>query len=291
MFLLGAMAIGALVGAVAGTAVYGVKTAISKEKTWSWKAAAAHAAGGFVGGGLFPAVFAGLAAAGLPVAGAYVLAGGLAWGGVWTLAQDATSWALGLKKGMGGPGKYLVATGVGILATALLFPIAGKVIGSTGLTNGATVKSLITPAVRHVPASLAKSEAEFLAFGAMAEVAERGIARAGNELADALAERMAAKQKAKRSSWARANADRIQAARRSRLKRLWAARKARAERARAAQAATRQKALAPSGAEPLSPFGSFLPRTQTAPGPVSPPLRIGLRQQLQVIGPPALGGN
>jgi hypothetical protein len=320
VFLLGAMAIGALIGAVAGTAVYGVKTALSKEKKWSWKAAAAHAAGGFVGGGLFPAVFAGLAAAGLPVAGAYILAGGVAWGGLWTLAQDAASWGLGLEKGLGGPGKYLVSTGVGILATALLFPIAGKVIGSSGLTNGATVRSLVTPAARHVPASLVKSEAEFLAFGAMVEVADRGLNRAGTEFAHALAdhsEAEAAKERARaaRAVWKARDARRAREARALERAAGAAARAARtawktrqASRGRAARAVqgaakagaeaapTEQRAVeaqtspvrsaryAPGESERLGPFGRFVARTQGEPAPVVIPQRVGLQQQLEAIG-------
>jgi hypothetical protein len=265
MFLLGAMAIGALIGAVAGTAVYSVKTAISKEEKWSWKAAGAHAAGGFVGGGLFPAVFAGLAAAGLPVAGAYILAGGVAWGGIWSLAQDAASWGLGTRKGLAGPGKYLVSTGVGILATALLFPIAGKVLGSSGLANGATVKSLITPAARHIPASLVKSEAEFLAFGAMVEVADRGLNRAGHELANTLADREIAAKK------------RAEAVRRAREKRAFDALSWRP---------VRPKRYAPDESEGLGPFGRFIARTEEARVRVVAPQHMGLRQQLEAIGRP-----
>jgi hypothetical protein len=195
MILLGAMAIGALVGAVAGVAVYGVKTAISKEKTWSWKAAAAHAAGGVVGGGLFPAIFAGLAAVGLPVAAAYILAGGVAWGGIWSLAQDAASWGLGLEKGLRSPGRYVAATAIGLLATAILFPFAARAVGNSGLVRHAgTVNSYITPSANHVPASIVKSEAEFLAFGAMAEFADTGLNRAANEIINSVAERELAKR-------------------------------------------------------------------------------------------------
>ncbi|HBP22455.1 MAG TPA: hypothetical protein DEA08_32335, partial [Planctomycetes bacterium] len=173
MILLAAMGIGALIGGLAGAAVYGAKVATSKSVSWSWKAAAAHALGGVVGGGLFPAVLAGLATVGVPTAAAYVVAGGVAWGGIWSLAQDAASWAFGLEKGLGGPGKYLVATGVGMLATALLLPVASRAIGP-GLRlapHSGTVEAFVRPTGRHVAANLLKSEAEFLAYGAMSESA------------------------------------------------------------------------------------------------------------------------
>lgn len=201
MILLGAMAIGALVGAVAGVAVYGVKTALSETKKWSWKTAAAYAAGGIVGGGLFPAVFAGLAALGLPVLASYVLAGGLAWGGIWALAQDAASWGLGLTDGLRAPSKYLIATAIGLLATATLMPFAARAIGNSGLVRHAgTVNSYITPSSNHVPASLVKSEAEFLAFGAIAETADTGLNRAANEILNSVAEREIEKRQAEKSA-------------------------------------------------------------------------------------------
>ena len=190
MILLGAMALGALIGAVAGVAVYAVKTALSETKSWSWKAAAAHAAGGVIGGGLFPAILSGLAAIGLPVVAAYVLAGGLSWGGIWSLGQDAASWGLGLQEGLRSPGRYLMATGIGLVATATLMPFAARAIGGSGLVrHSGSVESYVTPSVEHVPASIAKSEAEFLAFGAMAEVADSGINRGALEVVDAVAER------------------------------------------------------------------------------------------------------
>ena len=171
MILLAAMGIGALIGGLAGVAVYGAKAALSESVRWSWKAAAAHALGGVVGGGLFPAVLTGLAAAGVPTAAAYIGAGGLAWGGLWSLAQDSAGWALGLEEGLGGPGKYLLATGVGMLATALLLPVASRVIGP-GLRlapHSGTVEAFVQPSARHATANLVKSEAEFLAYGAMSE--------------------------------------------------------------------------------------------------------------------------
>ena len=39
MILLAAMGIGALIGGLAGAAVYGAKVATSKSVSWSWKAA------------------------------------------------------------------------------------------------------------------------------------------------------------------------------------------------------------------------------------------------------------
>ncbi len=175
------MAIGAGIGALAGVAVYGAKVALSKETRWSWKAAAAHAAGGLVGGGLFPPVLAGLAAAGLPTAAAYVLAGGLAWGGIWTAAQDAAAWALGDAPGMAEPKKYLVATGIGLAATALLLPLAARAVGP-GLRlapHAGQVANYVTPSSRAVAANVVKSEAEFLAFGALSETASAGVRHAG----------------------------------------------------------------------------------------------------------------
>jgi hypothetical protein len=184
VILLAAMGIGAVIGAVAGLAVYGAKTAITGSK-WSWKAAGAHAAGGLVGGGLFPPVLAGLAAVGLPTAAAYVLAGGIAWGGLWTAAQDAASWAFGLEKGMAGPGKYLVATGVGILATALLLPFASRALGPgmNLLRHPGTVEAFVSPTGRNLAANLVKSEAEFLAFGVMSETANVAANRVALRLA------------------------------------------------------------------------------------------------------------
>lgn len=278
MILLGAMAIGALIGAVAGVAVYGVKTAISKKTKWSWKAAAAHAVGGLVGGGLFPAILAGLAAVGLPVAGAYVLAGGLAWGGLWTLAQDAASWGLGLEDGLRSPSRYLVATGIGLLATAALMPFAARAIGNSGLIRHAgTVESFVTPSARHVPASILKSEAEFLAFGAMVEVADNGLNRAANELVDSITESSADDYAAAEKAVADQDAR---------------------EKARAAApsygplAALANEVNEVDPAYPLSPFGQFLEREGIQPPlatiPLLPqpalPQRAGLAQQLRAIG-------
>lgn len=263
MILLGAMAIGALVGAVAGVAVYGVKTAISKKKTWSWKAAAAHAAGGIVGGGLFPAVFAGLAAVGLPVAASYILAGGLAWGGIWALAQDAASWGLGLEKGLRSPTSYVVATAIGLLATAALMPFAARAVGNSGLVRHAgTVNSYISPSANHVPASIVKSEAEFLAFGAIAEVADTGLNRAANEIINSVAEREIARREAERAEEAREA-------------------EARETQARETQAPE----IEASG--PRGSFGDFLEREGIAPAdatrqtlPAPLPQRTGMQQEL-----------
>ena len=168
-----AMAIGAGIGALAGAMVYGAKVAISKQERFSWKALAAHAVGGLVGGGLFPAVFAGLGALGVPAAGAYVLAGGIAWGGIWTLAQDAASWGLGLTRGLGGVRKYLTATAVGLAATALLLPFASRAVGP-GMQlarHSGSAQAFLLPSKRALAANVAKSEAEFLAFGALSETA------------------------------------------------------------------------------------------------------------------------
>lgn len=170
------MAIGAGVGALAGFVVYGVKTALSKERTWSWRDAAAHAAGGVVGGALFPPLVAGLGAVGLPAGAAYVISGGLAWGGIWSLAQDATSWALGRADGLGTPRKYLVTTAVGLGATALLLPLASRAIGPAGSLgrHAGSVEAFIAPPNQQVTANVLKAEAEFLAYGALTEGASAG---------------------------------------------------------------------------------------------------------------------
>jgi len=264
MILLGAMAIGALIGAVAGVAVYGVKTAISKKQTWSWKAAAASAAGGIVGGGLFPAVFAGLAAVGLPVAAAYILAGGVAWGGIWSLAQDAASWGLGLREGLRSPSRYVVATAIGLLATAALFPFAARAVGNSGLVRHAgTVESFVTPSAHHVPASIVKSEAEFLAFGALAEVADNGLNRAANEIVDAVTERHREKREvAEKEAKRKATIPEIGPLRTHEL----------------------PAGLGPIAIGPRGSFGSFLAREGIAPPDATRfetlPQRSGIQQEL-----------
>lgn len=173
MAIFTAMAIGAGIGALAGFAVYGAKVLFSKKESWSWKSAAAHTVGGLVGGGLFAPVLAGLAAVGVPTAAAYVLAGGISWGGIWTAAQDATSWGLGQTKGMGSVGKYVTATAIGVVATALLLPIASRAIGP-GMhlaKHPGTVNAFITPTRGAVTANVLKAEAEFLTYGALNETA------------------------------------------------------------------------------------------------------------------------
>lgn len=188
MPLLAAMAVGAAIGAVAGFAVYAGKVLLTKDTRWSWRDAAAHTVGGVVGGGLFAPAMLGLAAIGVPATAAYVIAGGVAWGGVWALAQDAASWALGRAKGLGRPSHYLKATAIGAVATALLLPFASRVVGASGqlVPHSGTVAAFTAPPEASVAANLAKSEAEFLAFGVMSEggaamtrAVGRNVVRAG----------------------------------------------------------------------------------------------------------------
>ncbi len=188
MPLLAAMAIGAGIGALAGLAVYGAKVLISKERTWNWKDAGAHTLGGVVGGGLFPPIMAGLAAVGIPAAGAYVLAGGISWGGIWSLAQDGASWAFGRRDGLASPKKYLVATAIGLAVSALLLPFASRAFNSAQHLKphaGTPEAFLSTP---H-GTNLLKAEGEFLAFGALSEagtaVVRPALARAGSAIARA----------------------------------------------------------------------------------------------------------
>ncbi|MGE0712283.1 MAG: hypothetical protein AB7N76_32625 [Planctomycetota bacterium] len=171
-----AMAIGAGIGSLAGVAVYATKVLLSPERSWDWKDAAAHAAGGLIGGGLFPLALCGLAAVGVPTTAAYLLAGGVAWGGLWSLAQDATSWALGRATGLGAPSKYLTATLVGLLTTALLLPAANRFVGPAGdlIRHSGTVSAYTTP-FRPLAPNLAKAEGEFLAYGAVSEAATAGV--------------------------------------------------------------------------------------------------------------------
>ncbi|MCA8922455.1 MAG: hypothetical protein KDD82_11635 [Planctomycetes bacterium] len=171
-----AMAIGAGIGALAGFAVYGAKVLLSKERTWSWKDAGAHALGGLVGGAAFPPILAGLAAVGLPAAVAYVAAGGVAWGGIWSLAQDSASWALGRSKGLRSAKHYLLNTALGMAATALLLPFATRVIGPAGqLTrHSGSVRAFLAPSSENLAANVLKSEAEFLAYGAITETVSVG---------------------------------------------------------------------------------------------------------------------
>lgn len=90
-----------------------------------------------------------------------------------------------------------MATAIGLLATAALFPFAARAVGNSGLVRHAgTVESFVTPSAHHVPASIVKSEAEFLAFGALAEVADGGLNRAANEVVDAVTERRREKREA-----------------------------------------------------------------------------------------------
>lgn len=181
MPLLAAMAIGAGIGALAGFAVYGAKVLFSKKRTWSWKDAGAHALGGLVGGGLFPPIMAGLAAVGVPAAGAYVLAGGISWGGIWSLAQDGASWALGRRSGLGPPKKYIVATAVGLAVSALLLPIAARTLSpAQHLQPHAGTADAFLAAPRGAT-NVLKAEGEFLAFGAMAE-AGTALTEAGTAL-------------------------------------------------------------------------------------------------------------
>ncbi|MDF1662669.1 MAG: hypothetical protein P1V97_12910 [Planctomycetota bacterium] len=181
MFILSAMAIGALVGGVAGLITYTVKSKIKKEP-FQWKAAVAHTVGGVVGGGLFAPIMAGLGAVGMATVPAYILAGGISWGGIWSFAQDYTSEKLGLENGVGPFGKYLKATAVGVLVSALLTPAAMRVI-KPGV--GLTVRESTTRAFLGSPGAharnLVKAEAEFLAFGAAAETINGTIDAADKE--------------------------------------------------------------------------------------------------------------
>ncbi len=174
------MAVGAGIGALAGVVVYSAKVIFSKKTTWNWRDAGAHAIGGLVGGGLFPVVMAGLGAAGLPSAAAYVVSGGLAWGGIWTLAQDAASWALGRRDGMASPKKYLISTAIGMAVSAALLPLASRAIGP-GLSfkphSGTTSAYLSAP---RSATDVLKAEGEFLAYGALNESADAGITAAVN---------------------------------------------------------------------------------------------------------------
>jgi hypothetical protein len=169
------MAVGAGIGALAGVAVYGAKVIFSKKTDWNWRDAGAHAVGGAVGGGLFPVVMAGLGAVGVPAAAAYVVSGGLAWGGIWTLAQDATSWALGRRDGMASPKKYLISTAIGMAVSAMLLPLASRAIGP-GMSfrphSGTTSAYLSAP---RTAADVLKAEGEFLAYGALNETADAGL--------------------------------------------------------------------------------------------------------------------
>ena len=169
MFLLSAMAIGAAIGGVAGLITYAVKSKIKKEP-FSWKSALAHTVGGIVGGALFPPIMAGLGALGMATLPAYMLAGGIAWGGIWSYAQDLTSEKLGLEQGVGPFGKYLKATAVGVLVSAVLTPAAMRVIKpGVGLTvRESTTKAFLGSPGAHVR-NVVKAEAEFLAFGAASE--------------------------------------------------------------------------------------------------------------------------
>jgi len=165
-----AMAIGAGIGALAGIAVYGAKVLFSKTRKWSWKDAGAHALGGLVGGGVFPAVLAGLTAVGVPTAVGFVAAGGISWGGIWSLAQDAASWAFGRRKGLRKPKHYLINTAIGMATTALLLPVASRAVGPAGelVRHSGSLQSYVLPS-RNVAANLIKSEGEFLAYGAISE--------------------------------------------------------------------------------------------------------------------------
>ena len=90
---------------------------------------------------------------GLPTAAAYIGAGGIAWGGAWAAAEDATAVALGREERMGSPGRYVTAAVVGAVATALLFPLAAKSLSSGAAAEGVhlakhagTVESFLNPA-------------------------------------------------------------------------------------------------------------------------------------------------
>lgn len=163
------MAIGAVIGGVAGLITYAAKTKIKKEP-FQWKDALAHTVGGVVGGGVFAPIMAGLGAIGMATLPAYMLAGGIAWGGIWSYAQDLTSEKLGLENGVGPFGKYLKATAVGVLVSALLTPAAMRVIKpGVGLTvRESTTRAFLGSPGAHVR-NVVKAEAEFLAFGAAAE--------------------------------------------------------------------------------------------------------------------------
>lgn len=181
MFILSAMAIGALIGGVAGLITYAAKTKIKKEP-FQWKAAVAHTVGGVVGGGLFAPIMAGLGAVGMATVPAYILAGGISWGGIWSFAQDYTSEKLGLENGVGPFGKYLKATAVGVLVSALLTPAAMRVIKpGVGLTvRESTTRAFLGSPGAHAQ-NLVKAEAEFLAFGAAAETINATIDDADKE--------------------------------------------------------------------------------------------------------------
>jgi len=181
--ILAALAIGAAIGAVAGFVTYGVKSLVKKEP-FSWKAAASYAIGGLVGGASFPLIMAGMTAIGVPVIASYIVAGGLAWGGIWTLAQDLAMAQFGLTDGLGPWKDYLIATAVGLAVTAVLTPAAVRVIGP-GLNLGVrpmTTKSFVTMSRPYV-ANTVKSEAEFLLFGAASESANAGVRAVSRGLA------------------------------------------------------------------------------------------------------------
>lgn len=175
------MAIGAAIGGVAGLITYAVKSKIKKEP-FSWKSALAHTVGGIVGGGLFPPVMVGLGALGMATLPAYMLAGGIAWGGIWSYAQDLTSEKLGLEQGVGPFGKYLKATAVGVLVSAVLTPAAMRVIKpGVGLTvRESTTKAFLGSPGAHVR-NVVKAEAEFLAFGAASETINAKIDEDNNK--------------------------------------------------------------------------------------------------------------
>lgn len=183
-----AILVGGAIGAVAGFAVYAGKTGLRGER-WSWKAAGAAAVGGLVGGAAFPPVMAGLAALGLAPAVAYALAGGIAWGGIWSLAQDAAGWALGTRQGLGRPADYATSIALGVLVSAALLPLASRAIGPGGLhTHGGSVEAYVLPGKTSVVANLSKAEGEFLAYGAATEGLTSGV-RAAARAVPSLAER------------------------------------------------------------------------------------------------------
>lgn len=138
-------------------------------------------------------------------------------------------------------------------------PFAARAVGNSGLVRHAgTVNSYISPSANHVPASIVKSEAEFLAFGAIAEVADTGLNRAANEIINSVAEREIARREAER------------------------AKEAREAEARETQA---REIEAPPG--PRGSFGGFLEREGIAPADATrqtlpPPLpqRTGMQQEL-----------
>jgi hypothetical protein len=170
-----AMLIGAAVGALAGGLVYGAKVALSPKTTWNWADAGAAVLGGAVGGGLFPPLMAGLVAVGVPAAASYVVAGGVAWGGLWTLAEDAARWAFGRAPGLGSPGRYATATAVGLVVSATLLPVAARAFKPGGLMpHAGTVEAYLAPA-RPLAPNVLKAEAEFLAYGVASETANTGL--------------------------------------------------------------------------------------------------------------------